>query len=309
MEERVAIIGAGLIGRAWTIVFARSEYEVSLYDSAVDIRVDILERLGSTLSDLEAMELIQPYEKASIMSRVTVHSDLADALTGASYIQEAIGETLEAKRLVFGRLEALADPMAILASSSSALLPSQMFTNMLHEDRCLVVHPVNPPFLVPFVEIVPGPHTSSSTVQKVKKLMVAIKQKPIVLAQEYPGFVLNRLQVALVNEAISIVQQGIASVADVDDAVKFGLGRRWAFMGPFETIDLNAPGGIRDFLERFESMYLLAKDFQAMAPFSPELLTYLETARRSLVSQDQLKDRMVWRDRELMKITKSLNQG
>ncbi len=168
----------------------------------------------------------------------------------------------------------------------------------------MVVHPVNPPFLVPFVEIVPDENTAATTVRVVKHLMESIKQKPIVLTREYPGFVLNRLQVALVNEAISIVQQGIASVADVDDAVKFGLGRRWAFMGPFETIDLNAPGGIRDFLERFESMYLLAREFHAMAPFSSELLTQLETARRNALPLSQLEDRMEWRDRELMRVTK-----
>ncbi len=304
MEKRVGIIGAGLIGRAWTIVFARSGYEVRLYDSAVRLRDDVMPRLEATLSDLEAMALVPAQEKALILSRVTVVETLAEAVVGVPYIQEAIEETLAAKQSMFGQIEQLAESATILASSSSALLPSQIFSNMRHKGRCVVVHPVNPPFLVPFVEIVPEENTASTIVQIVKDLMESIKQKPIVLTREYPGFVLNRLQVALVNEAISIVQQGIASVAEVDDAVKFGLGRRWAFMGPFETIDLNAPGGIRDFLARFESMYLLARDFHAMAPFSPDLMAQLETARRNVLPLSQLQDRMEWRDRELMRVTK-----
>ncbi|PSR30618.1 MAG: 3-hydroxyacyl-CoA dehydrogenase [Sulfobacillus benefaciens] len=304
MEHRVAVIGAGLIGRAWSIVFARSGYEVRLYDSAKQVRDAVMLRLEATLADLEAMALIPVHEKTVILSRVSIVDALADAVVGVPYVQEAIQETLEAKQSIFGQIERLAESATILASSSSALLPSQIFSHMQHKGRCVVVHPVNPPFLVPFVEIVPDENTASTTVQVVKDLMARIKQQPIVLKREYPGFVLNRLQVALVNEAISIVQQGIASVADVDDAVKFGLGRRWAFMGPFETIDLNAPGGIRDFLERFESMYLLAKEFHAMAPFSPELLAQLEMARRNALPLSQLENRMEWRDQELMRVTK-----
>ncbi|MCL4351269.1 MAG: 3-hydroxyacyl-CoA dehydrogenase [Firmicutes bacterium] len=303
-QHQVGIVGAGLIGRAWSIVFARSGYEVRLYDSAVRLRDAVIPRLETTLADLETMALIPAREKALILSRVTVVDALADAVVGVPYVQEAIQETLDAKQSIFGQIESLAGSATILASSSSALLPSQIFSHMQHKGRCVVVHPVNPPFLVPFVEIVPDENTAATTVRVVKRLMESINQKPIVLTREYPGFVLNRLQVALVNEAISIVQQGIASVADVDDAVKFGLGRRWAFMGPFETLDLNAPGGIRDFLERFESMYLLARGFHAMAPFSSELLTQLETARRNALPLSQLEDRMEWRDRELMRVTK-----
>ena len=203
MEKRVGIIGAGLIGRAWTIVFARSGYEVRLYDSAVRLRDDVMPRLEATLSDLEAMALVPAQEKALILSRVTVVETLAEAVVGVPYIQEAIEETLAAKQSMFGQIEQLAESATILASSSSALLPSQIFSNMRHKGRCVVVHPVNPPFLVPFVEIVPEENTASTIVQIVKDLMESIKQKPIVLTREYPGFVLNRLQVALVNEAIS----------------------------------------------------------------------------------------------------------
>ena len=227
-QHQVGIVGAGLIGRAWSIVFARSGYEVRLYDSAVRIRDAVIPRLETTLADLETMALIPAREKALILSRVTVVDALADAVVGVPYVQEAIQETLDAKQSIFGQIESLAGSATILASSSSALLPSQIFSHMQHKGRCVVVHPVNPPFLVPFVEIVPDENTAATTVRVVKRLMESINQKPIVLTREYPGFVLNRLQVALVNEAISIVQQGIASVADVDDAVKFGLGRRWA---------------------------------------------------------------------------------
>lgn len=309
MGEHITVVGAGLIGRAWAIVFAGAGYMVSIYDSSKTAVDNVLRQIEASVEDLIDAGLVSQREGEGILGRVVPYNNLAEAVHGASYVQEAVAENLQVKQTVFAELEAVVDKQTILATSTSALLPSAIFGKMAHKGRCLVAHPVNPPYLIPLVELVPGPETDSAVVMTTKEIMNTAGQKPIVLTREYPGFVLNRLQVALVNEALSIVRNGIASMEDVDEAVKSGLGWRWVFMGPFETIDLNAPDGIRDYLTRFQDMYALAKDFQPQAPFSEEQLDRFETERRRTLSRTQLGQRARWRDQKLMRIARFLKNN
>ena len=216
-------------------------------------------------------------------------------------MQENTPENLESKQRVFAELDELADPGTVLASSTSALLPSKFTESLAGRARCVVVHPINPPYLVPAVEIVPAPWTDPAVVERTRALMVAAGQAPIVMKREIDGFVMNRLQGALLEEAFRLVADGYASVEDVDIGLREGLALRWSFMGPFETMDLNAPAGVRDYVERYEGLYEgLYETMQRRVEWGGEVIETVEGERRELLPADELQQRQLWRDRRLM---------
>ncbi len=195
------------------------------------------------LHALQAHGLLQ--DAAAIAARVQTAASLDAALAGAAYVQENSPERLDVKRAVFGELDAPAPPDTILASSTSSI-PASLFTEHLpHRHRCLVAHPVNPPYLIPVVEISGAPWTSADAIARTRDILGTVGQRPVVVRKEIEGFILNRLQGALLQEAFRLFRDGVASVADIDTTIKDGLGLRWSFMGPLETIDLNAPGASR----------------------------------------------------------------
>src|ERR1043165_2123201 len=250
---RVAIIGSGLIGRAWAMVFARAGWEAAMYD-AVDGVSDQARGLVCEGLDQRAKHGLVDDPKGAA-ARARAARSVADALDGASYAQENVPETVEAKRAIFAELDRLAAPDAILASSSSAIVPSQFAETLKGRARCLVAHPVNPPHLVPIVELVGAPRTAPETSTRARQVYESIKQVPIVVRREIEGFILNRLQGALLAEAFRLVGEGYVSPQDLDKTIKDGLGLRWSFMGPFSTIELNAPGGIADYCARYTGFY------------------------------------------------------
>ena len=250
---RVAIIGAGLIGRAWAIVFARAGWDAAIYDAVDGVADKALGLVAEGLSELAKHGLVDDPKAAA--SRVRAAKSVADALDGASLAQENVPETVEAKRAIFAELDALAAPDTILASSSSAIVPSLFSENLAGRARCLVAHPVNPPHLVPIVELLGAPWTAPETIARARLVFESIKQVPIEVRREIEGFILNRLQGALLAEAFRLVGEGYVSPQDLDKTIKDGLGLRWSFMGPFATIELNAPGGIADYCARYTGMY------------------------------------------------------
>lgn len=297
--ERIAVVGAGLIGRAWAVVFARAGHEVALHDADGTALQRNLENIDASLVDMHGAGLLGD-SPARIRSRIRAAGTLDDALQGASYVQECIRETLEAKRDVFTRMDALAPPATILASSTSTIPASKISEGLRGRERCLVAHPVNPPHLVPLVEISPAPWTSSAVVEKTRELLEATSQVPILVMKEIQGFILNRLQAALVSEAMRLFEDGYASADDIDKCVRNGLGLRWSFIGPFETIDLNAPGGVVDYGARYgELMYEIGRT-QVARPWSEAMLKMLEAERRKVQPAGSLDARQAWRDRRLM---------
>ena len=296
---KVAVIGAGLIGRAWAIVFARAGFEVALWDSAPEASDAALRFIAERLPELRAAKLL-PDRVETVLDRIAPCPTLEAALAGATYVQESGPERVEAKRDLFAALDRLAPPDAILASSTSGIPASEFTGNLRGRERCLVAHPVNPPYLAPVVELCPAPWTSEATMQRAKALMIEAGQVPAVLTREIQGFVLNRLQIALVSEAFRLIDAGIVSMADLDATVKHGLGLRWSFMGPFETIDLNAPEGLADYCARYGQFYA---DLQQQMPpheWTPELVAQLDAARRAALPAEALGGRTEWRDRRLM---------
>lgn len=297
----VAIVGAGLVGQGWAIVFARAGWEVRLYDVAADRLVEARGLVEQQLHALQAHGLLQ--DAASIAARVHAVATLDAALAGAAYVQENSPERLDVKRALFSELDALAQPDTILASSTSSI-PASLFTEHLaHRHRCLVAHPVNPPYLVPVVEISGAPWTSAEAIARTREILTAVGQRPVVVRKEIEGFILNRLQGALLQEAFRLVRDGIASVADIDTTIKDGLGLRWAFMGPLETIDLNAPGGIADYCARYGPMYASIGATQADCPAWDEaLVETLARERREQLPAAELASRRFWRDEQLMRL-------
>ncbi len=190
-----------------------------------------------------------------MLARITPAETLEQALDGAEYVQENGPERVKDKQDLFARLDALAPGQTVLASSTSGIPASSFTENLPGRARCLVVHPVNPPYLVPLVELCPAPWTDPAVVQRTRDLMLRAGQAPVTVNKEVAGFALNRLQGALLAEAVRLVDDGVISPADLDITVKHGLGLRWAFMGPFETIDLNAPGGVPDYCARYSGLY------------------------------------------------------
>jgi L-gulonate 3-dehydrogenase len=297
--DKIAIVGAGLIGRAWAIVFARAGYPVALYDADRKALQENVPVIDASLGDLRNAGLLdEPASK--VRARIRVAGTLDDALDGAAYVQENIRETLEAKREIFGRMDTVALPETILASSTSTIPASEITRGLAGRKRCLVAHPVNPPHLVPLVELAPAPWTSPDVVARARALLENAGQVPITVKKEVQGFILNRLQAALLGEAMRLYEDGYASAEDIDKCVRNGLGLRWSFMGPFETIDLNAPGGVADYAARYGLLMTELNRTQVARPWSEKLIKTLEAERRQSQPADTLADRQAWRDRRLM---------
>jgi len=295
----VAIVGSGLVGGGWAIVFARAGHPVALYDKAAGAAAHALDTIGERLADLERAGLIE--DAGAVHARIRVADSLADALTNAFYVQESVLEDVAVKQAVMTEIDAVIGPDTWVGSSSSGIAASLYTEHVACRDRCLVAHPVNPPYLAPIVELVPAPWTAPETVKGVRALMEQVGQAPVEMTREAEGFILNRLQGVLLMEAWRLVEEGLASVADVDRTVSQGLGLRWAFMGPFETIDLNAPGGVADYAARLKGLYhRIAASRTEHQPWPETLIAKVEAERRAVLPAADLAARGAWRDRRLM---------
>lgn len=297
----IAIVGTGLVGRAWAITFARGRHEVRLFDGTDGACDAARAFVAEALPMLQAEDLLDEQQAADVLARVSIAPSLEAALDGAAHVQENTPEKLEVKLDVFAKLDRLAADGTVLASSTSAILPSAFTENLKGRHRCLVAHPINPPYLIPATEIVPAPWTAPETVERTRALLSGVGQAPIVMKREIDGFVMNRLQGVLLEEAFRLVADGYASIEDVDVGIREGLALRWSFMGPFETIDLNAPGGIRDYVERYQQIYeRLFPSMQRRVDWAGPVLETAEADRRKRLPQDKLGQRALWRDRRLM---------
>jgi 3-hydroxyacyl-CoA dehydrogenase len=302
-------VGAGFIGRSWAVVFARAGCEVRLFDHVAGVAESALEELAQLLDELEHVDLLDGQRASEVHRRVSAVLDLGQAVEGCAHVQENTPEVLELKRGVLAQIDEATPPDAVIASSTSALLPSQLAAGLAGGARCLVAHPLNPPHLIPAVEIVPGPATAPEAVARTRDLMETVGQNPIVLTREVEGFVMNRLQGALLDEAMALVAEGLTSVADIDAAMRDGLGRRWSFMGPFETIDLNAPGGAADFIDRYGSAYAeIGRGRPNRHAWTGNLAETITSACRTERPLEALPARRAWRDARLAALAAHLRK-
>ncbi|HEY1722402.1 MAG TPA: 3-hydroxyacyl-CoA dehydrogenase [Magnetospirillaceae bacterium] len=301
MARKVAIIGSGLIGRSWAICFARGGYDVAMWDPEVQSLKTSLDAIGNLLVDLEKGGLLQNQTAATVRKRIVPVRTIEEAVAESVHVQENGPEQLQVKKDLFQKLDIAAPADAVLASSSSAIPASQFTETLRGKGRCLIAHPINPPYLVPAVELVPAPWTEAPVVERTRSLMARIGMAPMILNKEVDGFVVNRLQAALLHEAFRLVEGGYASVADIDIAVGKGLGLRWSFMGPFETIDLNAPGGVADYVARYDgAMKKMAETQKEPVTWVGALTEKITADRDRRLPRAELANRQRWRDRRLM---------
>ncbi len=293
----MAIVGAGLVGRSWAVVFARAGWSVKISDPSAEVRANVLTLLGELIGDLQGVGLIA--DAKSVLGNIKVYDTLAEALDGVEFVQESGPERVDAKRAIFAELDRLAPKDAVIASSSTAIVSSAFTEGLPGAARCLIGHPVNPPHLVRVVEICGAPWTSQEAMRKAREVYDSVDQVPVTLTREIEGFIINRLQSTLLAEALRLVAEGIVSPQDLDQTVKNGLGLRWSFIGPFETIELNAPAGIPDYLSRFAPAYSrITSNPVGPDAWGAEAAAKLEAAWGK-PNPEALKAKAAWRDKTL----------
>jgi 3-hydroxyacyl-CoA dehydrogenase len=294
----VGLVGVGLIGRAWANVFARGGWDVRLWDPVPAALAAAPGLIAQSLEDVARHGLAK--DPAAAAKRVTAATSLSDAVSGADYVQESGPEVVDVKRAVFAELDAAAPEGAIIASSSSSIITSRFAEGLKGRHRCLVAHPVNPPHVVPVVELSGAAFTAPEAIARAKAIHEGVGQVPIVMKKEIDGFILNRMQAVLLSEAMRLVGEGYVSAEDLDKTIRDGLGLRWSFMGPFETIELNAPGGIPDYCARFGAAWTEL----ASKPVTPELWGAANIARVASSwgrspSPEAILEKQRWRDDRL----------
>ena len=249
--QKAACVGSGVIGTAWALNFAWKGLTVSVYDIGQPQLDAAQKTMDTNLKTLESYQLLTAEEAQAVKDRVHYTTDLAEALSGAQFIQESGPENYEIKGNILRQIEEYAADDVIIASSTSGLLITQLAQGMNHPERLVGGHPYNPPHLIPLVEIVKGESSSSEAAQTAYDFYKQLGKEPVILNKEVSGFISNRLQVALYREAIDLVVNGVCSIEDVDKAALYGPGLRWGIMGPNLIFHLGAgPAGLGVFVER-----------------------------------------------------------
>ena len=244
-QHTIAVIGAGTIGLSWAALFAAHGHTVRVQDPRPGIGPEVE-------AAVHHLTRLQPRsgDAADLLTRIQVVDDVEAAVTGASIVQENAPERLPLKQELFARIEAAVDERTLIASSTSALMPSDLAREMRTPERLVVGHPFNPPEVLPLVEVVPGERTAPWALEAAVEFYRSVGKKPVVLHREINGFVANRLQSTLFRECVWLVTQGIVTAAELDEIVTESIGPRWATAGPFESFHLGGgPGGMRHFLE------------------------------------------------------------
>jgi 3-hydroxyacyl-CoA dehydrogenase len=236
--KQVSVIGAGLMGHGIAQEFAVAGYRVHAHDLSEDRLQKARENVRANLQMLNEIGLVTQAQARSAQQNIHFSTDLKDVVTEADLVIEAVSEDLGIKRELFKTLDQLCPPRTILASNTSSLLPSKLGSATERPDKVLVTHYFNPPYLLPLVEIVRGEKTSDATITVVYNLLTKVGKSPVIVQKEVPGFIGNRLQTALFREAMSLVENGIASAQDVDIVIRNGFGRRLAAAGIFEVWEI-----------------------------------------------------------------------
>ena len=301
--KNIGVIGGGLIGASWAAIFSKSGFNVFVYDPYPDVFDTYESRVTSFLEELKTIDETINVEES--LNRINANVTIEDLCSNVEYIQESAPEILSVKQELFAKLDNLAPEEVVIGSSSSAMPISSITQNLKGQHRCIITHPANPPHLIPCVEICPGENTSNRTIEKTKEIFTASGASIVNVKKEIDGFILNRLQGALLNEAMRLYSDGYASSDEIDATIRDGLGLRWAFMGPFETIDLNAPGGIKDYISRYGPIFVeMAKNQTKIPDWSEEAGKKLELERRRILGHEELEDRAKKRNQLLKTLRK-----
>jgi L-gulonate 3-dehydrogenase len=306
-KAKVGIIGSGLIGRSWSMLFAAAGYNVTLYDNDPTQLNAALVSIQSQLEDLSQRQLLRGKHGVSQqLALISTTESLNECATGAKYVMECIPEVLELKLQMFAQIDCLPALSAdcVLLSSTSCLPASSFSSNLTHRDQVIVAHPVNPPFYCPLTEVVPAPYTAPWVTQSALALLTELGQTPVLLKKEVPGFALNRVQYAILSECWRLVEDDAISVEDLDKVMTDGLGMRYAFLGPFQTGHLNAEG-LQNYWDRYgDSIHRVVSTFGPPPPFKGPLAERIAAEVNKVVPLDQLAARRRWRDERLAELAR-----
>jgi carnitine 3-dehydrogenase len=302
--RKIACIGAGLIGQDWAALFSSKGFDVILQDVSETVLEKSVARVRSNLMFLETNNFLRPGETEAALQRIKISTLIGEAVRNVDYVQESVPDDYDFKKEVFREMDIAAPGHAILASSSSGLLMTEIQKVTTKPQRCVLVHPVLPVTLIPLVEIVGGGQTSRETVMAASDFMKRLGKMPALLKREVPGYIVNRLQAALLREAIDLVDKDIASAEDVDRAFCMGIGLRDPIIGPFLRIHL-AGGGVERFIENFSQSYHHRwKTMETWTSIPPAAAKKIVKGVREMeaVRTKSLEEIRNWRDEMLIKL-------
>jgi 3-hydroxyacyl-CoA dehydrogenase len=298
MTERVVVLGAGSIGLSMAATFVDAGHAVTLAEPDPARREAAAEGIA-----LHHVALALAGLTRGNASEVPVLPDAGPLLEEASLVLECGPERLDVKQAIFARLLSETGPETILATTSSALTISRILPEPERQGRCLVAHPVNPPAVLRLVEIVPAPATQAETAERARDLFEAAGFTAVVLGREVEGFVLNRLQGAVLREAYRLVDEGVVGVEGVEAVMRLGLGPRWALSGPFETAELNTPGGIQAHAARMGPAYArMGEERGERVDWREDLVARVDAERRATIPLEALPARAAWRARAVARL-------
>jgi 3-hydroxybutyryl-CoA dehydrogenase len=235
--QKVAVVGAGLMGHGIAQEWAQAGYHVRITDTHADTLAAVPQRIRHNYDLLVEAELVVADQADQTLGRLDTVAELEDCVADADLVIEAMAEDLQAKRALFGRLDALCPPHTLLATNSSSFMPGQIANATQRADKVLGTHYFNPPYLVPLVEIIRSPQTTDTTVDTLYHHLSGMGKEPVTVQKEVPGFIGNRIQAAVLREALSLVEQGVATPQDVDRVIRNSIGRRWSVAGVFEIAE------------------------------------------------------------------------
>ncbi|KDD63285.1 putative 3-hydroxybutyryl-CoA dehydrogenase [Bordetella bronchiseptica OSU553] len=303
---RVAVVGAGTIGASWAALFAARGLRVTVTDPAPGSAESLRGRIADIWPALAAAGAIQD---GADPDAVRFDADLQEALRDADFVQENAPERPDFKADLFTRMDAALPPHTIIASSSSGLPMSALQAGCRHPERCVIGHPFNPPHLIPLVEVVAGRQTAPAAIERAMAFYRSLGKYPIRIDKEIPGHVANRLQAALWREAIHLVAEGVASVADIDAAVTQGPGLRWALYGPHMTFHLGGgEGGLAHFLDHLRGPVQTWWDDLGQPALTPALQRKLIQGVAAEAGQCSIAELSATRDAQLTAILAILRQ-
>ncbi|MCP4623664.1 MAG: 3-hydroxyacyl-CoA dehydrogenase family protein [bacterium] len=304
--KNVTCVGSGLIGQGWATLFAAAGYSVTLQDLSDDKLANALEQVRSNLEHLAENGRLQTDTAAGAYKLIRTTLSLAEAVKDADFILESVPDKYDAKKPVFKEMDTLAQADTILASSSSGLLMTEIQTAVSRPERCVLVHPFLPVHLLPLVEVVGGEQTIPRTIEITCRLMEKIGKAPVRLNKEVSGYIVNRLQAAILREAMDLVAGGVASAEEVDQAFCTGMGMRDPFIGPLLRAHL-AGNGIENFVEHYAESYRLR--WESMATWntiSSEVRSKVASSvnEMPIIRDNSLEAIKSWRDKMLIEILK-----
>ena len=300
---KIGIIGAGVIGAGWTARFVLNGHDAVVFEpsDATWANLDaIVERAAGSYADLGI--------GAPKRGSVTRVMSIAEAAASADHIQESVPEVLDFKRGILAQIDAAARPDATIGSSTSGLLPTQLQEGLSHPERMLVGHPFNPVYLLPLVEIVGGKQTSEEAIAKATAMYSSIGMKPLRVRKEIDAFIADRLLESVWREALWLVHDGVATTEEIDDAIKYGFGLRWAQMGLFETYRIaGGPAGMRHFLNQFgPALAWPWSKLTDVPPFNDELVDLIASQSDAQSGHQSIAEMEADRDANLVAILRAL---